>query len=141
MDGGINDDETDYGSDISPEEEQQLLDLASGHQQAKPEDNPIVTEVEHHVEQTLRLPRTLGRESRSPLFQAARAAEEVAGQISSSVQNGSYADCKATTPKAMTRDLTDSQASSEYPGEGIAYRSSDSCGACDHYITRYSIPP
>jgi exonuclease V len=101
IDGSINDDETDYGSDFSPEEEQQLLDLVSGQQQVKPEDNPIVTEVEHHDEQTLRLPRTLGRELRSPLFQAARAAEEVAGRISRSVQNGSYTDRKSINPKVL----------------------------------------
>lgn len=90
----INEEESDYGSDFTPEEEEILLDLASRKPQLDIEDNPIITEIEHNVEQTLRIPPTLGRESMSPLFQAAKAAEEVAEQIRSAVQDGSYSDCK-----------------------------------------------
>jgi exonuclease V len=90
----INDDETDYGSDFSPEDAEILFDLASGKQQFDSEDNPIVTEIEHHEEQTLRIPRTLCRESKSPLFQAAAAADEAAQQISSSLKKGKFMDCK-----------------------------------------------
>lgn len=92
--GSIDGDETDYGSDFTPEEEDILLDLASAKQQVEIEDNPIITGIEHHDEQTLRIPRTLGRESRSPLFQAAKAAEEVAQQILGTVKDGSYSGCK-----------------------------------------------
>jgi exonuclease V len=90
----INDEESDYGSEFSPEEEVILLDLVSGQQQVEIEDNPVVPQIEHDDEKTLRIPRTVGRDSKSPLFQAARAAEEVAKQISRSVKNGGFSDCK-----------------------------------------------
>jgi exonuclease V len=90
----INDDETDYGSDFSPEEEEILLDLTSGRQQVEPEDNPIVTKIESNDEPTLRVPRTLGGESKFPLLQAAQAADEVAERIRVSVKNGNDSNCK-----------------------------------------------
>ena len=90
----FNDADSDYGSDFSPEEKQIVERLLSG--QPVEDDNPIVNEIEHHDPQrTLRLPRVFGREERSPLFQAARAAEKVAEQISNSVKSGEhYPDCK-----------------------------------------------
>jgi exonuclease V len=90
----LNDDETDYGSDFSPEEAEILLDLASRKQRLDTEDNPIVTDIEDHGEQALRVPRALGRGSRSPLFQAARAADEAAERIGTSVENDADANCK-----------------------------------------------
>ncbi len=86
--------DSDYGSDFSPEEEQIVERLLSG--QPVEDDNPIVNEIEHHDPQrTLRLPRVFREEERSPLFQAARAAENVAEQVSNSVKSGEhYPDCK-----------------------------------------------
>ncbi|KAE8442056.1 hypothetical protein EG329_003864 [Mollisiaceae sp. DMI_Dod_QoI] len=93
----LNDDtDTDYGSDFSPEEEAIVTRLLSG---APPpsitpiveEDNPITTEVEQQdAQQILRLPRNLGREYRSPwpVYEAARAAEKVAEQLSRVVKSG-----------------------------------------------------
>lgn len=92
--GSLNDDETDYGSDFSPEEAEILLDLASGKQPVDTEDNPIVIEIENHGEQTLRVPRALGRESWSLLFQAARTADEAAERIRISVKDDGDANCK-----------------------------------------------
>jgi exonuclease V len=92
------DDDTDYGSDFSPEEElivaQLLLRNPAGVDDVPEDDNPILNDIEHHDEQqTLRLPRVFGREERSPLFQAARAAEQVAEQISKSAGGEKYLDC------------------------------------------------
>lgn len=90
-------DGSDYGSDFTPEEDEILQRLASGQPVAiaEIEDNPIVNSVEYHEpSQTLRVPRVFGREERSPLYQAARAAEQVAEQISNSVKSDSYPRCK-----------------------------------------------
>jgi len=93
----LNDGDTDYGSDFSSEEDQIVRRLLSG--QAEIEDNPIVNEIEYHgSDQVLRVPRVFGREERSPLYQAARAAEQVAEQISQSVKASKYPDCKITGP-------------------------------------------
>jgi exonuclease V len=94
VDESTNDSDTDYGSDFSPEEEQIVGRLLSG--QVEIEDNPIVSEIEHHeVQHNLRLPRVLGRERQSPLFQAVRDAENFFGQISDSVKHRKhYPDCK-----------------------------------------------
>ncbi|KUJ16948.1 uncharacterized protein LY89DRAFT_646003 [Mollisia scopiformis] len=81
--------DTDYGSDFSAGEEEIVSRLLSGASPSpaiiiEEDDNPITTEIEHHdTAQTLRLPRlpTITGE-RSPLFQAARAAEQVAEQLS-----------------------------------------------------------
>lgn len=79
------DSDTDYGSDFSPEEEQIVDRLLSG--KHVEDDNPIINEIEHHDPwQILRLPRAFGKEERSPLFQAARAAERVAEQIAQTVR-------------------------------------------------------
>ncbi len=87
------DSDTDYGSDFSPEEEQIVDRILSG--KHVEDDNPIINEVEHHdPRQALRLPRIFGREERSPLFQAARAAEKVAEQIAQTVNGGEYPDCE-----------------------------------------------
>lgn len=89
----IEDIDTDYGSDFSWPEEELLVKRIP----ATEEDNPIVNDLEQYdTRQTLRVPRVFGREERSPLFQAARAAEQVAEQISQSVdrvQEG-YPDCE-----------------------------------------------
>lgn len=85
----INDGDTDYGSDFSPEEVQIVSRLVSG--TVEIEDNPIVSGVEHNdPQQTLRIPRVLGREQRSPLFEAARAAEKIDEQIAESVSIGKH---------------------------------------------------
>ncbi|KAH7312988.1 exonuclease V a 5' deoxyribonuclease-domain-containing protein [Rhexocercosporidium sp. MPI-PUGE-AT-0058] len=85
------DSDTDYGSDFSPEQEQIVERLIAG--KHIEEDNPIINEIEHHdPRQTLRLPRIFGREEGSPLFQAARAAERVAEQITESVKGGEHPD-------------------------------------------------
>jgi exonuclease V len=94
----LNDVDTDYGSDFSPEEADVVEQLLSG--KAVEEDNPIVNDIEHHDPgQTLRIPRVFGREERSLLFEAARAAEQVAEQISRSIKSSEhYPDCK--TPQS-----------------------------------------
>lgn len=85
--------DSDYGSDFSPEQDYIVARLLSG--KNIEDDNPIVNEIEHHdARQTLRLPRVFGREERSPLFQAARAAEKIAEQIAQSVKCGEYPDCE-----------------------------------------------
>lgn len=87
------DTDTDYGSDFSPEQEQIVERLLSG--KHVEDDNPITNEVEHHdPRQSLRLPRVFGREEKSPLFQAARAAERIAEQIAEST-SGEHPDCKS----------------------------------------------
>lgn len=91
-----NDYESDYGSDFSPEEEEILFDLASRGQRLEIEDNPIVTKPEHNEEQALRIPRVLGRDSTSPLFKAAQAADDVAERIRTSVATDGYSNCKGT---------------------------------------------
>lgn len=99
----INDDESDYGSDFSPEEEQIVSQLISG-QQVEIEDNPILNDVEQKIEndahQTLRVPLVFGREQKSPLYEAARAAEEIAEHISKAVKSrGYYPDCMSSIYK------------------------------------------
>jgi exonuclease V len=90
----MNDGETDYGSDFSPEEEQIVTKLLSG-TPVDIEDNPIVNGVEYAANQpALRLPRVLGRETRYPLFEAARAAKELSEPTSESIKTGEYSDCK-----------------------------------------------
>jgi exonuclease V len=85
----LNDVDTDYGSDFSPEEAVIVEQLLSG--KNVEDDNPIVNDIEHHdARQNLRLPRIFGREERSPLFHAARAAEQVAEQISKSIKRGEH---------------------------------------------------
>ncbi|PBP27172.1 hypothetical protein BUE80_DR001869 [Diplocarpon rosae] len=81
--------DTDYGSDFSPEEEQIVERLLIG--KHIEDDKPITNEIEHDdPRQTLGLPHIFGRKSRSPLFQAARAAERVAAQIAETVPGGEY---------------------------------------------------
>jgi exonuclease V len=111
----MNDSESDYGSDFSPEEEQIVSRLLSG-QQIEIEDNPIVSNVEHNEPaQTLRVPRVFGREQKFALFEAVRAAEEVAKQISKSVKTSNYyPDCKSPLVLCLIK-LTDAEASSEQP--------------------------
>jgi exonuclease V len=88
----LNDAESDHGSDFSPEQEQIVEALLS--QQQVVDDNPIINDIEDEPRQALRLPHVVGREQKSPLFQAARAAEEVAEQISKSIKTHEYPDCK-----------------------------------------------
>lgn len=95
----LNDDnDTDYGSDFSAGEEEIVSQLLSGAGPISPaiveEDNPITTEIEHHdTQQTLRLPRIYPAGERSPLLQAARAAEQVAEQLSRVIARERYPDC------------------------------------------------
>lgn len=98
----MSDVDTDYGSEFSPEEEQLVERLISG--QIAIEDNPIVNQFEsHNGQQTLHVPRILGREQRSPLFEAARAAEELAQQLSHSVENRQqYPDCGFPLPSSIS---------------------------------------
>lgn len=99
-----NDGDTDYGSDFSPEEDQIVQRLLSG--QAEKEDNPIVNDIEfeyHGINRSLRVPRVFGREERSALFEAARAAEQVADQISKSLKTTGYPDCKLSQ-EVVTND-------------------------------------
>lgn len=98
----INDGESDYGPDFSAEEEQIVSQLLSG-QQVEIEDNPILTNIEQNIDQndaqqTLRVPLVFGREQKSPLYQAARAAEEIAEHISKAVKSRSYyPDCMSSS--------------------------------------------
>lgn len=109
----MDDIDTDYGSDFSPEEELIVEQLLSRNP-ATEDDNPIVNDIEHHnAAQTLRLPRVFGREERSPLFQAARAAEEIAEQISKYAGGEKYPDCEFYSRSALLIILTDAEASSE----------------------------
>jgi exonuclease V len=90
----LDDAESDYGSDFSPEEELIVAQLLS---QNAVEDNPIVNDVEHHdIEGTLRIPRTVGDTAQpGVLLLAARAAEEVFKQINEAVGGDArYPDCK-----------------------------------------------
>lgn len=105
IEGLLNDNDTDYGSDFSPEEAILVEQLLSG--KVVEDDNPIVNEIEHHeAPQNLRLPRVFGKEERSPLFQAARAAEQVAEQISNSIKRGEhYPDCEQ--PSFRPRNKSD----------------------------------
>jgi len=91
------DPDTDYGSDFSPEEDLIIQRLLSG--KIDIEDNPIVNDIEHHdAPKTIRVPRVYGREQRSPLFEAARAAENVAGRISNSIKTAdNYPDCESSS--------------------------------------------
>jgi exonuclease V len=91
----LDDNDTDYGSDFSPEEEQIVQRLLS---RGVEEVNPIIPEIEQNgPQQDLRLPRVFGGESRSPLYQAVRAAERVAEHINNSIESSEhcYPDCKA----------------------------------------------
>ena len=93
----LDDIESDYGSDFSPEEEQIVAQLLS---QNATEDNPIVNDVEYHeAEHTLRVPRLVegGNSPWGVLLDAARAAEKVAEQINEAVADTvGYPDCKAS---------------------------------------------
>jgi exonuclease V len=86
--------QSDYGSDFSPEEEQIVSRLLSGHIDI--EDNPItLTNVEQNeAAHSLRIPRIFGNQPKSPLFEATRAAEDVAEQISKSVKTSGYPNCE-----------------------------------------------
>jgi exonuclease V len=93
----VNDGDSDYGSDFSPEEEQIVSQLLSG----KPfdiEDNPILNNTEQNdAQQTLRIPLVFGREQKSALYQAARAAEEIAEHISQAIKHRCYyPDCTSS---------------------------------------------
>ncbi|KAG0649426.1 Exonuclease V [Hyphodiscus hymeniophilus] len=82
--------DSDYGSDFSPEEDQIVSQLLSG-QAVDIEDNPIVNDADQNdAQQTLRVPLVFGREQQSPFYQAARAAEEIAEQISKTVKSRRY---------------------------------------------------
>lgn len=74
------DNESDYGSDFTPEEEEIVATLLSA--RVLEDDNPIVNEVEHtDTQSVLKLPRALGSKTESALFQAINAADRVAEDI------------------------------------------------------------
>ena len=81
----LHDNESDYGSDFTAEEEQIVADLLTA--RVLEDDNPIVNEVEH-IDQgsILKLPRIFGQYTLSPLFQAIRAADTVAEEINNSFE-------------------------------------------------------
>ena len=98
--------DSDYGSDFSPEEEQIVSSLLTG-QPIDIEDNPIVNDVDQKdAAQTLRVPLAFGREQKSPLYEAARAAEEIADHISKAVKSRRYyPDCMSSIESLC--DLSD----------------------------------
>jgi exonuclease V len=110
----IQDNDSDYGSDFSPEEAQIVERLLSGKPLEAIEDNPIInTPEQYDAKEALRLPRIAGREQRSPFFKAVRDAERVAEQISFSVANRQhYPHCKNPLLHSAII-LTDAEASSE----------------------------
>jgi exonuclease V len=109
----LNDVESDYGSDFSPEEELIVAQLLS---QNATEDNPVVNDVEYHESKhTLRIPRLVeGKDSPwRVVFDAAKAAEKVAEQINEAVADTlGYPDCKASPALICFLFLTDAEASS-----------------------------
>ncbi len=92
----IADNTSDYGSDFSPEEEEIIGDLLANPIQILEDDNPILPDIEdHEPPSSLRVPRLTTSQERSPLFQAARSAQQVAEQISRSIQGSVwYPDCE-----------------------------------------------
>jgi exonuclease V len=69
-------DESDYGSEFSPEEEEIVnrLLLSSTEPAQLEEDNPIITDVEYYgPTQAVRVPRVLGRERRLEALQEGKA--------------------------------------------------------------------
>ncbi|KAI9645503.1 hypothetical protein NHQ30_006243 [Ciborinia camelliae] len=87
--------DSDYGSDFSPEEveivEKLLSPVHPRSEATEIEDNPIVNDIKYHEsERTLRPPRVVGKEQFSPLLQAIRDAERIAGQINASVAKREY---------------------------------------------------
>jgi len=88
------DNDTDYGSEFSPEVEQIVEQLLAG--KTDIEDNPIASQFERNdAPQTLRVPRVFGRGQMSLLYEAASAAEGVAAQLNQAVQ---YPDCRFSLP-------------------------------------------
>jgi len=79
-----NDNDTDYGSEFSPEEEQIVERLLAG--EIDIEDNPIAIPFEQNdAHQALRISRVFGKERKGPLYAATSAAESI------TVQNGQIA--------------------------------------------------
>ncbi|PQE15464.1 exonuclease V protein [Rutstroemia sp. NJR-2017a BVV2] len=80
--------ESDYGSEFSPEEVEIVEALLSPPAEVVAiEDNPIVNDIEYYdAQRTLRMPRVLGRQHISPLYQAIKDAEKVAEQINAAVE-------------------------------------------------------
>lgn len=90
----MSDDESVYGSELSPEQEEIVLQLiASTAATSSPiakdiEDISFVTEVGYHEPTSLsRVPHALGREQVSPLHQARLGADRIAEEISKSFMN------------------------------------------------------
>jgi exonuclease V len=109
----LDDAESDYGSDFSPEEELIVVQLLS---QNAVEDNPIVNDVEfHEKENTLRIPHAVVvTEQPGVLLRAARAAEKVSEQINEAVGGDArYPDCKIVLCLETVWYLTDAEALSE----------------------------
>jgi exonuclease V len=93
----LDDIDTDYGSDFSPEEEviiQQLLSRDTASSITPEDESPIVNDIQYHnAWHALHLPRTLSGEEKSLLFQAARAAEQITKEITQSIRGENYSDC------------------------------------------------
>lgn len=89
----LGDDNSDYGSEFSPEEEEIVARLLSAGIEGTEEieDNPVVTGVEHHEPaQVVRLPRVLARE-RKPQTLGGRktSVNDIASPIKG-VESGQY---------------------------------------------------
>ena len=84
------DGDSDYGSEFSPEEEEIVSQLLSV-QSIDIEDNPIGDDLDQNdAQQALHVPLVFGREQKSPLCQAARAAEEIAEHITQTFKSRGY---------------------------------------------------
>ncbi|CZT10355.1 uncharacterized protein RCO7_02882 [Rhynchosporium graminicola] len=130
----IDDSDTDYGSDFSPEEEQIVERLISGTHLE--DDNPIVNEIEHdEPRQTLRLPRVFGREERSPLFQAASAAERIAEQIAESVESGEHANLADRMNNAPEKEISAEPAKQGLGGSALNGETPDLRSPLDRFRT------
>jgi len=91
------DNDTDYGSEFTAEEEQLVEQLLAG--KTDIEDNPIASHFElNDAQQTLRVPRTFGREQRHLLYEAASAAERNAAQLDQIVE---HSNCRSSTFHAI----------------------------------------
>lgn len=88
LEPSIEGDDTDYGSDFSLEDVNRLLSPPQVE-----EDNPIVNDIEDYydAQETLRIPRILGREGKSPSTKEA----EITKDIPFAEQGGEYSDCKS----------------------------------------------
>ncbi len=96
----LDDNDSDYGSDFSPEEEQIVQSLLSDI-----EDNLIVSGIERNdTEPVLHIPRILGRDERSPPS-SQRARTATSEGTDRSVQKSEHSNCKAFLEDLNESDL------------------------------------